>query len=188
MTKFHLIFILDRSGSMSGLEKDTIGGYNGFLKNYVDYPNTLVSTVLFDHERILLKDGVPVKHARLEEKDYQPRGSTALLDAIGHTITYIKAKQALQASKDQAIFIITTDGFENASTSYGYKEIHQLIKGAQKDNHEFVFLGANIDVGLEAQKLGIKGEFQASYTSTKEGTKKMYQTMDTMVKSMMEEK
>jgi len=185
MRKIHLIFILDRSGSMSGLEEDTIGGYNGFLEKYHDIPNTTVTTVLFDQHFELLHDCERIEDARLTKESYQVRGITAMLDAIGHTVSYVNSKKPFTGEKDKTIYIITTDGMENASRTYSYQDIHRLIGQEQELAHEFVFLGANIDVSKEAMKLGIKKEFARNYQATKEGTKEMYEEMDCLVKNMM---
>lgn len=185
MGKFHLIFMLDRSGSMSGLEEDTIGGYNGFLEKYHHLPNTKVTTVLFDHSFELLHDGKCIKEAMLTKNNYSVRGTTAMLDAIGHTVKYLRNKTPFFEKKEQFIYIITTDGMENASTNYTYKDIHQLISNEQELGHEFVFLGANIDTYQEASKLGIKKEFARNFEASNEGTRDMYQQMDMMVDSLV---
>ena len=181
MRKIHLIFILDRSGSMSGLEEDTIGGYNAFLKKYADYSNTTVSTVLFDHDFTLLYDEVHPKSAILCRENYTVRGATALLDAIGNTVKLAHNKRHFIKEETKRIYIITTDGMENASEHYTYQNIHRLISEEQEYGHEFVFLGANIDIYKEAHKLGIKREFARSYSASKKGTRKMYNQMNTMV-------
>ncbi len=187
MTKLHLVFILDRSGSMSGLEEDTIGGYNGFLEKYHHLPNTKVTTVLFDHAFKLLHDGQQINHALLTKDNYEVRGATAMLDAVGHTIKYLKNKAPFYAERERFIYIITTDGMENASKQYNYKDIHQLIHHEQELGNEFIFLGANIDTACEANKLGIKKEFAQKYESDKEGTKKMYHQMNMMVSRLIED-
>ena len=146
-----LVFILDRSGSMSGLESDTIGGYNSLLeKQKKEDGECVISTVLFDdkyellHDRINLKGIVPIT-----EREYFVRGSTALLDAVGRTIDKIGNAQKHTAEEERAekvMFVITTDGMENSSREYGYDKVRQMIE-RQKDKYgwEFIFLGANID-------------------------------------------
>jgi len=188
MRKIHLIFMLDKSGSMSGLEKDTIGGYNAFLKKYDDYPNAIVSTVLFDHEFSLLYDEVHPSKAVLNRENYQVRGATALLDAVGHTIHLVRDKDPYKKEKTKRVYIITTDGMENSSQAFTYQHIHHLISSEQELGHEVVFLGANIDTDIEAEKLGIKKEFAHRYQSTKKGTQKMYQEMHCMVNSAINHK
>lgn len=185
MNKIQLIFILDRSGSISGLEEDTIGGYNSFLKKYDNHTNITASTVLFDHEFTLLHNNVPVNKARLNASQYQVRGATALLDAIGYTVQLVKSQSKFDTSKSKCIYIITTDGMENSSTAFDYNAIHKLITREQSNGNEFVFLGANIDAKFEGDKLGIKREFTKDYQSTKDGTKEMFHQMNCMVDQVL---
>ena len=128
-----LVFILDRSGSMSGLESDTIGGYNAMLAKQKEAEGeAIVTTVLFNHEYELLHDRINVKGiAPLSQKDYEVSGTTALLDAIGHSINKIKKAQNATTKEHQAekvLFVITTDGLENSSSEYDYKKIKQMIE------------------------------------------------------------
>jgi len=188
-TKTELIFILDRSGSMSGLEEDTIGGYNNFLKKYREYDDIYVTTILFDNQYEMLFDRVNVKDAFITSKEYFVRGSTALLDALGKTITFVKSRINLssQTNKpEKVIFVITTDGMENASVEYDYPSIHSMISERQEyAKWDFIFMAANIDVHQEASKLGIHLENAKSYKSTKQGTKEMYQSVCSMVNESM---
>lgn len=186
MRKFHFVFIIDRSGSMSGLEEDTIGGYNGFLEAHKNKEDTIVSTILFDHETVLLFNRTPLQQAYLANDQYQVRGTTALLDAIGFTLKNIKEYKRLEDTHRKTIYIITTDGQENASNAFTYKEIHRLIKQEQELGNEFVFLAANIDTKKECQNLGIKETYSRSYQSSKKGTKEMFHQMTDMVHKMME--
>mgnify|MGYP000997116735 CR=1 FL=1 len=155
-----IIFILDRSGSMSGYESDTIGGFNGFIKiqNLKD-EKTNLTVVLFDHEREILWDGIEINNVILTEKEYFVRGSTALLDAIGHTIIDVSnrlIKTSYNNLPNKVIFVITTDGLENSSVEFTYEQVERLIKQKQSvDKWDFIFLGANINVKKEAESLGI---------------------------------
>ena len=155
-----IIFILDRSGSMSGYESDTIGGFNGFIKiqNLKD-EKTNLTVVLFDHEREILWDGIEISNVILTEKEYFVRGSTALLDAIGHTIIDVSnrlIKTSYNNLPNKVIFVITTDGLENSSVEFTYEQVERLIKQKQSvDKWDFIFLGANINVKKEAESLGI---------------------------------
>ena len=146
-----LVFILDKSGSMSGLESDTIGGYNAMLKKQQEEPGeAIVTTVLFDDEYELLHDRISIKGIQpITEQEYFVVGTTALLDAIGITIHKIDNAQQHTSPEhraDKVLFVITTDGMENASREYNYDKIKHLIE-QQKHTHgwEFIFLGANID-------------------------------------------
>jgi len=184
-----LIFILDRSGSMAGLESDTIGGFNAMIKKQQEETSgaALVSTVLFDHETIVLHDRVPLeKIAALTEKDYTVRGMTALLDAVGNAIKHIKNihKYAREEDRPQkTIFIITTDGEENASEKFTYKDIKKLIEQQKELGWEFIFLGANIDAAEVADDLGIDRRRAVNYHSDKVGTQKVYGAMSNFVSS-----
>jgi len=156
-----LIFILDRSGSMSGLEQDTIGGYNSLLAKQKKEPGeAIITTVLFDDQFELLHDRNNLKDVELiTEHEYFVRGTTALLDAIERTIDKIKNAQKLTAEEDRAaniIFVITTDGMENASREYRYDRIKTMIEEQkEKFGWEFLFIGANIDAIEAAGKFGI---------------------------------
>ena len=182
-----LVFILDRSGSMSGLESDTIGGFNAMIKKQQGEPDdsALVSTILFNHVSEVLHDRVPLeKISPLTEKDYQVGGNTALLDAVGDAIKHIKnihkyARQEDRPSK--TIFIITTDGQENSSERFSYKEIKKLIEAQKEIGWEFIFLGANIDAADVAEHIGIDRRRAVNYHSDKIGTKKVYGAMSNFV-------
>lgn len=171
-----IVFILDRSGSMSGLESDTIGGYNGMLKKQKKVAGeAVITTVLFDDQYELLHDRIPIKGVRaISEKEYFVRGSTALLDAIGKSIHKIGNAQKNTAEDKRAekvLFIITTDGQENASREYSYAQIKAKIHRQQeKYGWEFIFLGANIDAVAEAGRFGIRADRAANYHADREGT------------------
>lgn len=182
-----LAFILDRSGSMSGLEDDTIGGYNAMLKKQQKEPGeAVVTTVLFDDQYDLLHDRINIKCVRpITDKEYFVRGSTALLDAIGETIHKIgnaqmNTSENLQA--DKVLFIITTDGMENASHEYTYEKIKALVeRQKEKFGWEFIFLGANIDAVATAAKFGIHADRAANYHADGEGTELNYMAVSEAV-------
>ncbi len=158
-----LVFILDRSGSMSGLEEDTIGGFNGMIRkqNREDgVGRVLVSTVLFDDESEVLHDRVPLEEVKpLTEKEYYVGGCTALLDAVGFAIKHIANVHKYARDEDRpskTMFVITTDGMENASREFSYNKLKKLIEKQKEQYHwEFLFLGANIDAADTAEKFGI---------------------------------
>lgn len=177
--KTEIIFLLDRSGSMSGLEGDTIGGFNALVNKQCRLRGeTTLTTVLFDHQYELLWNGIDAREVRLTEKDYFVRGSTALLDAIGKTIMDVSYRLSNTKPEDRAdnvLFVITTDGFENASRQYNYRQVKKMIVDQQK-NHgwEFIFLGANIDAAREAGSLGIQEENSFTFEATDSGVEAMY--------------
>ena len=153
-----LIFILDRSGSMAGLEKDTIGGYNSLIeKQKGEKGRARVTTVLFDHEVEFYQDGVPLEEAgTMTEKDYFVRGSTALLDAVGRTVSHVRHVQACSEMPGKTICVITTDGMENSSREFDYETVKAMITRLQKEEGwEFLFLGANIDAAEAGGRMGI---------------------------------
>ncbi len=185
-----LVFILDRSGSMSGLESDTIGGYNAMLKNQSKEPGeAIITTILFDDKYELLHDRINLKGiASITDKEYYVRGSTALLDAIGRTINKIGNAQKHTAEAERAekvLFVITTDGMENASREYGFDQIRQMVE-RQKDryNWEFIFLGANIDAIETAACFGICEDRAVNYNADSEGTKLNYEVINETVSCM----
>ncbi|MDQ0428531.1 hypothetical protein QOZ98_001357 [Planomicrobium stackebrandtii] len=184
-----LVFILDKSGSMAGLEKDTIGGFNALLEKQRKLPGEVrVTTVLFNQGYDLLHDRISLEGiSPLTEKDYEVGGMTALLDAIGSTIQKISnvQKATLQDQQaDNVIFVITTDGMENSSCEYNYKKIHEMI--AQKKtaaNWEFMFFGANIDAVATARQFGVGEEFAVNYHADAEGTELNYKVVSEAVAS-----
>jgi uncharacterized protein YegL len=172
-----IIFLLDRSGSMKGLEKNTIEGFNKFLSEQVKLDGeVIITTVLFDDRYEILWNGKSAKNVKLTHDDYYVRGKTALLDAVGKTIIDVghrlsKTEEAKRPSK--VIFVITTDGLENASIEFSYEKIKKLIKHQQqKYSWEFIFLGANIDAAKEASNIGIEDSFQ--FEASKLGVTQMY--------------
>lgn len=169
-----LVFILDRSGSMNGLERDTIGGFNGMIaKQKEEKQKVNVTTVLFDDQVEIIHDRFPIEIIQpLTEKEYYVRGCTALLDAVGEAIEKIDNVQRYLPETHKAekiIFIITTDGLENSSEHYSYEQIRQIISEKKECGWEFLFLGANIDAGKEAEKIGISRNRSVTYENDSEG-------------------
>ena len=156
-----LVFILDRSGSMAGLEQDTIGGFNAMIEKQRKEPGeAVISTVLFDNETEVIHDRISLdKVPALTEKEYYVRGCTALLDAVGGAIHHIGNVHKYAREEDRpekALFVITTDGMENASRRYTYDKVKAMIeRQREKYGWEFLFLGANIDAAREAARFGI---------------------------------
>lgn len=183
-----LVFILDRSGSMGGLESDTIGGYNSMLSKQKKEKTGKVSvtTVLFDDQYELLYNQVPIeKVSPMTEEEYYVRGSTALLDAIGKTVMQVKANQDKKEIKDKVLFVIITDGMENASREYRTEQVKKLIEERkEKDNWEFLFLGANIDAIGTAQNIGIDSSRAVRFKSDKKGTTKNYEVLNEAIKEV----
>ena len=178
-----IVFILDRSGSMSGLEEDTIGGFNAMIAKQKKEPGqVLVSTVLFDHERTVIHDRVELRKIEpMTQRDYYVRGCTALLDAVGSAIQHIGNVHKYARKEDRPVktlFVITTDGLENASRQYSYDQVKAMIR-RQKEKYgwEFLFLGANIDAAREAARFGIDRDHAADYHADSEGTGVIYDTV-----------
>ena len=182
-----LVFILDRSGSMYGLEQDTIGGFNSMLaKQKTDTAEAYVTTVLFDHRISTLHDRLPLQEVRpMTEANYTIGGSTALLDAVGSTIKHIARihKYAHPDHKpDKTLFVIITDGMENASRRYTYDMVKTLITHEQeKYGWEFLFLGANIDAAAEGARFGIAPDRAVTYKCDEEGTALNYEVVSEAV-------
>ena len=179
MNLTEIIFLLDRSGSMAGLESDTIGGFNAFIEKERQLEGeTIVTAVLFDDRYEILWNGIDANKAILTDKEYYVRGSTALLDAVGKTILdvgYRLSKTSEETRPGKVIFVITTDGLENSSREFSYKKVKELIKHQQeKYNWEFIFLGANIDAAKEAGNIGICKDNAYSFEASKAGVEKMY--------------
>lgn len=175
-----MVFVLDRSGSMSGLAADTIGGFNELIEKQKKIEgDAYVTTVLFDHEYEVLHDHVALKDvAPLTDKEYFARGSTALLDAVGRTINAVGARLAAAPEEERpehVVFVITTDGMENASREYTAKQVREMVEHQQqKYSWQFVFLGANMDAVSEARNLGISAKYAADFTPSHSGVRKMY--------------
>ncbi len=178
-----LVFILDRSGSMQGLESDTIGGFNAMLEKQKKQPGeAFVSTVLFDDETQVLHDRLRLNKVKpITEKDYYVRGCTALLDAVGGAIHHIGNIHKYARPEDvpaHTLFVITTDGMENASRRYAARQVKEMIR-RQKEKYgwEFLFLGANIDAVETAGRLGICPDRAVNYHSDSTGTRLNYQVV-----------
>ena len=177
-----LVFIVDRSGSMAGLESDTIGGFNATLEsNRKQEGEAVVSTVLFDNETIVLHDRIPITSVKpMTDKDYQVRGCTALLDALGGSIRHIGRVHGYLPDEyrpEKTIFVVITDGYENASRKYDYRKVRQMIEQKQEEGWEFLFLGANIDAIGEASKLGIAEDRAATYLADGVGQTVAYEAV-----------
>ena len=178
-----IVFILDRSGSMAGLEADTIGGFNSLIeKQRREEGEAIISTVLFDNFSEVIHDRVPLDQVpELTDKEYYVRGCTALLDAVGGAVHHIGNvhKYAREEDRPQrTLFVITTDGMENASRHYTYDRVRQMIE-RQKEKYgwEFLFLGANIDAAKEAARFGIHADRAVNYHCDREGTALNYEVV-----------
>lgn len=177
-----LVFVVDKSGSMCGLEADTIGGLNATLaKNRELEGEALVSLVLFDNVSEVVLDRQPLDKVRpLTTNDYRVGGCTALLDAVGDAIRYHTKVQKILPKDHRAehmVFVIITDGMENASTHRTYKEVKRLIEKKRKRGWEFLFLGANIDAAKEAGRLGIAQNRASQYKCDSEGSQIAYEAV-----------
>jgi uncharacterized protein YegL len=175
-----IIFLLDRSGSMAGLESDTVGGFNAFVKKQSELEGeTILTTVLFDDEYEVLWNGIDAREVKLTEKEYFVRGTTAMLDAVGKSIIdvgYRLSKTSEDRRPSKVIFVITTDGMENASREFTYEKVKELIRHQQeKYNWEFIFMGANIDAAKEADSLGIDIENSYNFEASHKGVESMYE-------------
>ncbi|MGS2778807.1 vWA domain-containing protein [Robertmurraya sp. GLU-23] len=182
-----VVFILDKSGSMAGLETDTIGGYNSMLnKQRKAEGEAFVTTVLFNHQYELLHDRINVRGiSPITERDYEVGGTTALLDAIGFSIQKIGNVQKYTSKEEKAdkvLFVITTDGMENASREFTPEQIKKMIKH-QKEKYgwDFIFLGANIDAISTAAQFGIDEDFAVDYHADNHGTKLNYEMVSEAV-------
>jgi uncharacterized protein YegL len=175
-----LVFILDRSGSMSGLESDTIGGYNAMIEKQKNEPGSaFVTTVLFDHDYELLHDRINLKGLKpITDKEYYVCGTTALLDAIGRTIQKminVQKHTADEEKAEQVLFVITTDGMENSSHEYSYSKIREMIEYQKKHyKWEFIFLGANMDAISTAERFGIDKDRATTFKADREGVSLNY--------------
>ena len=182
-----LVFILDRSGSMAGLESDTIGGFNAMIaeQKKKDGDTVYVSTVLFDNVSEVLYDRVELSKIRkMTEDDYTVRGCTALLDAIGDAVHHIRNIHKYARPEDvpaNTLFVITTDGMENASRRYSYQQIRGIIEQQKESGWEFLFIGANIDAVETGARFGIGRDRVANYVSDSQGTGILYDSVNDAV-------
>ena len=189
-----IVYILDRSGSMSGLEADTIGGFNSMIEKQKETgESAYVSTILFDGVSEVLHDRVEIgKIEKITDKEYFVRGNTALLDAVGGAIKHMGNIHKYAREEDRpakTIFVITTDGMENSSIKFGYSEVKRLIeKQKKKYGWEFIFIGANIDAFAEAQKFGIDEGRTVNYTYDKKGMGLVFEGISKAVCSVMNAK
>lgn len=189
--KVEVVFILDRSGSMSGMEADTIGGFNSTLKKQREQgENVIWSTVLFDDKYEVIHNRVPIAEVReLTENEYYVRGCTALLDAVGktiHHIAHVHKQEGEWEAPGKTLIVITTDGMENASREYTYRKVSSMIKKEQeKYGWEFLFLGANMDAVSEAGRIGISADRSATYLNDSEGIATNYRVAACAIGRMM---
>jgi uncharacterized protein YegL len=185
-----LVFILDKSGSMSGLEADTIGGFNSMLKKQQKKAGeAVVTTVLFDDRYQLLHDRFDIKGIKpITEKEYFVEGSTALLDAMGKTIqkvANIRKNGGKNVQADKVLFVVITDGMENASRKFSYEQIRKMIKQEKKKHGwEFLFLGANIDAVATAKRYGIGAGRAANYRADPAGTRLNYEALGSAISGL----
>ena len=178
-----IVFILDRSGSMAGLEADTIGGFNALVEKQKAEPGeALISTVLFDNFSEVIHDRVPLSRIQpMTRKDYYVRGCTALLDAVGDAIHHIGIVHRYIRPEDRpekTLFVITTDGMENASRRYTYDRVRSMIEEKKALGWEFLFLGANIDAAREAARFGIGQDYAVDYLADSMGTANVYTSVN----------
>ena len=182
-----LVFIIDRSGSMAGLESDTIGGFNAMIDQQKKWEGKVyVSTVLFDNHSKVLHDRKDLQEIEpMTDKDYTVGGCTALLDAIGGAIHHIGNIHKYARPEDvpeRTMFIITTDGMENASCEYGSERVKKMIKRQEERfGWEFLFVAANIDAVETAERIGIRRERAAHYRHDSKGTEQLYCAMSETV-------
>ena len=187
MSVTELVFILDRSGSMSGLESDTIGGFNSLItKQKNEESDAFITTVLFDDQLQTIHDRISIhKINQMTSKEYYVRGCTALLDAIGKTIHHISNIHKYIRKEDvpaKTLFVITTDGMENASKEFSYPTVKQLIKEKKELGWEFLFLGANIDALETANKFGIEKDKAVNYHNDSDGVALNYECINEAVR------
>jgi len=185
-----IVFILDRSGSMSGLESDTIGGFNSMIrKQKKEEGQALISTVLFNNSSELIHDRVNVQKLNdLTEKEYSVGGCTALIDAIGGAIHHIDNIYKYAREEDipeHTMFVITTDGMENASCRYSSGEVKRMIERKKEESGwEFLFLGANMDAVETARHIGIDEDRAVNYNCDSEGTALNYHVLGEAIRSV----
>lgn len=177
-----IVFILDASGSMAGLEADTVGGFNSLIeKNREEPGEATVSTILFSDGSRVLHDRLDIREVpALTRADYRCCGCTALLDAVGGAIGHVDLVQRVQPrghAADRVLFVITTDGMENASRRFTYPQVKKMIEQHRERGWEFLFIGANIDAAAEASHLGIASERAADYVADGRGIEVLYSAM-----------
>ncbi|MBO4363079.1 MAG: VWA domain-containing protein [Clostridia bacterium] len=187
-----MVFILDKSGSMAGLESDTIGGFNGMIaKQKGEEGVAYVTTVLFSNRSVTIHDRVPVENVpELTRNEYSVGGCTALIDAIGQTVEHIETIHRYARPEDvpaNTVFVITTDGLENASTKYTAKDVKKLVSKKREEGWEFIFLGANIDAVETARTYGIDESRAMNYKCDAAGTAVNFRALGKALKSIRRE-
>ena len=188
-----LVFIIDRSGSMAGLESDTIGGFNSLIrKQKKETGKCFVSTVLFSNNSEVIHDRVPLNEIReMIDDDYCPGGCTALIDAIGGAIKHISSVHRYIRPEDvpeHTMFVITTDGLENASHKFSSKGVKKMVKEKEKNGWEFLFIGANIDSVETAGNFGIRSDRAVNYHADEKGTSVLYEAVCAQVSNLRKNK
>ena len=187
-----LVIIIDKSGSMYDLAKDVVGGFNSLIEEQKKTGDTIVTTIFFNDKVQFVHEGVDIKDIKpLDNRTYCPGGCTALLDAIGNAIGYIKEKHAklkINELPEHTFFSIMTDGLENASREYNYKQVKSMIELQKKSGWEFIFQAANIDTEYEASKLGIDQDTAFSFEATKEGLDGMFFCCSQKINDIKEKK
>lgn len=180
-----VVFIIDRSGSMCGLEGDTIGGFNSVIKKQKGIDGeTYITTVLFNHTVRTLHDRVPLSEVKpLTEEDYVADGMTALLDAMGTTVSSMN-KRYKGAERPKILFVTITDGLENSSHEYDTEKLRKLVEKCKKKGDEFIFLGANMDAFGEASRFGLSRNDAVDYRCDGEGLRACYISLDKAVYSI----
>lgn len=182
-----IVFILDRSGSMAGLESDTIGGFNALIEKQKRQGSAArISLILFDDQTDVVLDRVPImKVGALSEDEYYVRGCTALLDAVGKSVTHISGLHQSMRKENRpgkTLFIITTDGMENSSQEYSLSQVRNLIEKQKERYHwEFLFLGANIDAVKTADSMGIRANRSANFHADEKGLMKKFKAIDSVI-------
>ncbi len=177
-----LVFIIDKSGSMSGLESDTVGGFNSLIeKQKAEGGDVVVTTVLFNHEMAYIHDRLDIKQVKkMTRKDYTAEGCTALLDAVGNTVNHVIGVQSTLKDEfvpGKTMVVITTDGLENSSKEFGYDAVKKLVERQKELGWEFIFLGANIDVYKEASRFGVDADKAVNYHCDSAGVGLNYEAL-----------
>ena len=186
-----LVIIIDKSGSMHGLEDDVIGGYNSLIEKQKQEGETKVTTVFFSSDMTIINEDMDIKEIKpLDKRSYCPTGCTALLDAVGNTIGLVKAKHAKLTSEElpkHTIFSIMTDGLENASREFTYNKVKSMIELQKKCGWDFLFQAANIDAASEADRLGISKDMAIQFEANSEGVKQNMKYMCCAITKMRKE-
>lgn len=177
-----MVFILDRSGSMQGLESDSVGGFNSLIQKHKDVEGeALVSTILFDNVSEVIHDRVPINQvSQMTAEQFQVRGCTALLDAVGSAVKHISNIHKYIRDEDRpqhTVFAIMTDGMENASSQYTYDKVKSIIEEKEKQGWQFIFLGANIDAAKVGGRMGIKADHAVTFANDSQGQQLNYEAL-----------